>query len=276
MSIKYKSAFLLLVIAIFAHTPSVVCESHIQPPPVHPGPNNQVVDTHIVDANTANKQKNIAQWEGDFAKFHVPDDAHITELTNNAIHTEPTLFVPEKNRGHGIEYTVFKNKIADSRNYIMFNNARYTLYQFHLHKPADHIINGHKAPAELHIIYKNKNGDYLVLGILFNLYQDKKHPDNDHFNRILEIFENILDPKKRTSHSIDSLLPFDRQVYHFAGTTTVPPLLHNVQWRVFTNSIPVTAQQLERLRNLNIVLHHPEGSVSMELSEQTVSEEIDI
>lgn len=272
MKSKYHCILLASVIAVFDYIPFIVCESHMPPPLVHPGPNNKITNLKIEHIDAADKEKNITQWTGDFAKFHVPDDAHITELTNNAIHTEPTLFVPEKNRGHGIEYTVFKNTIPNSKNYIIFNNTRYTLYQFHLHTPADHIVNGDKAPAELHIIYKNKNGDYLVLGILFDLYKNRKDPDNDHFNRILEIFENILDSKKRTSHSIDSLLPFDRHVYHFAGTTTVPPLLHDVQWCVFTNSIPVTKHQLRRLLNLNIVLHHPAKLVPM----KDVTEEMDV
>lgn len=273
---RYQNHTVLILLITLINPQLSVGKSQTEPKPAHPG--------HIPYTTTQTEkiiphffqEQEDEEWKPDLAKFHVPPNAKVMLLSNNMIHTEPTIFTPETHIGHDISYTVFKNSIPSSQNYILFNGMRYNLYQFHLHKPADHKVNSHKAPAELHIIYKNSNNDYLVLGILFDTFDDKNHTKNDQFDRMLEVLKNILNAEKRSSHSIDSLLPHDRTVYSFEGTTTVPPLLHSVQWRVFTHAIQITDDQLKRLYNLNIVLHHPESPVRMQRIQEDVTEDMDI
>lgn len=46
------------------------------------------------------------------------------------------------------------------------DGEHYELVQYHFHAPSEHMIDGERAPLELHFVHKSATGTLAVLGVL--------------------------------------------------------------------------------------------------------------
>ncbi len=129
--------------------------------------------------------------------------------------------------------------------YIKLDHERYELLQLHFHTPSEHQKDGFNYPMEAHLVHRDGEGNYVVLGVIF---QEGKH------NSVLEQLLNHL-PKKvgkqeihrRASLNPAKLLPGNTQFYRYSGSLTTPPCSEGVLWMVFKHPVDVSAEQIQIL-----------------------------
>lgn len=64
------------------------------------------------------------------------------------------------NNGHTIQLNVEKDSV------LKVGQDSYTLLQFHLHHPSEHLIGGKNFPMEVHFVHRNDAGGLAVVGAL--------------------------------------------------------------------------------------------------------------
>ncbi len=132
--------------------------------------------------------------------------------------------------------------------YIKLGNDRYELLQFHFHTPSEHQKDGFNYPMEAHLVHKDGEGNYAVLGVIFQ---------EGAFNPILNTLLKNL-PKKvgkqeihrRASLNPAKFLPGNTEFYKYSGSLTTPPCSEGVLWMVFKQPIEASAEQIQKLNEL--------------------------
>jgi carbonic anhydrase len=160
-----------------------------------------------------------------------------------------------ENTGHGVQFTP-DIKRSSTRTF----HATYDLQHVRMHwgrgdrQGSEHLIDGIASEMEIHFVHTKRGGResdpayHAVIAVLAELdYVDKCGP------------WLMLDPSYFSQHSrslylfnfrLDSLLPDDRDYYHYQGSLTTPPCTENVHWFVMKSRIRVPATYLESLRKL--------------------------
>uniref|UniRef100_U5EY71 Carbonic anhydrase n=1 Tax=Corethrella appendiculata TaxID=1370023 RepID=U5EY71_9DIPT len=169
-----------------------------------------------------------------------------------------------------------KAKITNTGHSIQINNndnnvlivggglpGTYVLDQLHFHWGSEHTIQAIRYGLELHIVHhdtrfaniqeaSNIHNGIAVLGILFHV---SAHPNPD-----LEIILNSAEPIKGNVSgqaplvekvSPYRLLPNDTTTYfRYDGSLTTPGCGEAVIWTVFTHSLPISLDQVERFKTI--------------------------
>lgn len=136
----------------------------------------------------------------------------------------------------------------------------YVFDQMHFHWGSEHTINGRRYALELHMVHHDrrytlrealsvKNG-IAVLGVLFHvsLYENEK------LQNILNSVDDIASTVGATAPitgplTAADLLPHNRGSYfRYEGSLTTPSCMEAVVWTVFTQSMPLSLDQLEALK----------------------------
>lgn len=148
------------------------------------------------------------------------------------------------NNGHTLQAT----PQSGVQNYIELAGERYSLAQFHLHTPSEHVVDGRTHAMELHLVHIHPSGKVAVVAAFFDV--------GEHNDVLGELFERtrgeLSQPGEhvRLSAEIDpaELLPAHSRVAHYAGSLTTPPCTEGVQWSIEMNPQTLSRQQLEALR----------------------------
>ena len=142
------------------------------------------------------------------------------------------------NNGH----TVQVNIAAGS--YIVVDNKKYELKQYHFHTPSENHIHGKSFPLEAHFVHAAVDGELAVVAVLFEYGKDnktlaklwEKMPMEAHGKHELNnIAKNLMD-----------LIPTNRQYYRFNGSLTTPPCSEGVKWMVLGKNLKVSKAQIEK------------------------------
>lgn len=134
--------------------------------------------------------------------------------------------------------------IRDRNSYIIVDNERYEVKQFHYHSPSEHTLNGKFFPAELHIVHQ-QNDKYAVVGIL--LKEGKE-------NLAYKPFIDNLPPQEnseidmQTTINLAELLPTNKTAYSYNGSLTTPPCTEGVNWLLMTNPVELSPAQIKALQ----------------------------
>ena len=153
--------------------------------------------------------------------------------------------VPVVNNGHSIEVE-YEHQAAAPRNYVKYKGTEYTLQQFHFHQPSEHQINGPPGAAmEVHLVHKDGNGKYLVVGVLVN-----KGTANEGFGKILA---NIGGHSTVNAiQMIPGTQPTNHlKFYTYMGSLTTPPCTPGVTWVVLKDPITFSAEQIKTYGDLD-------------------------
>ena len=142
------------------------------------------------------------------------------------------------NNGHTIQYNF---EVGD---YIVFDNVKHTLRQFHIHEPAEHLIDGVRFPMELHLVHQNDDGGYAVVSVMA-----KEGISSEPFSFLERFLPLKVGDKKTVDLEFDMnlSLPTDKTYYTYEGSLTTPPCNENVQWIIFKEPITVSSAQVDNI-----------------------------
>ncbi len=134
----------------------------------------------------------------------------------------------------------------DGGSALVVDGARYELIQFHFHTGSEHTVDGRQLPMELHLVHADGDGHLAVVGVLAEIGDE--HPALAPVVAAIPP-EASSDPVTVTGATLDArdLLPEDRSYYRYSGSLTTPPCTEGVEWRVFTDPIEVSPDQLAAL-----------------------------
>ena len=144
------------------------------------------------------------------------------------------------NNGHTVQFNVTGD------NKIKIKDKNYKLLQFHFHTLSEHTVNGKHYPAEMHLVHKNNEKDYAVIGVMF-----KEGKENELLKKYLDKF-----PSKNENYKTDEdfdlnvLLPKDKNYYYYSGSLTTPPCSEIVNWYVLKNPIEASKEQIQKLSKI--------------------------
>ena len=137
-------------------------------------------------------------------------------------------------------HTVQVNYAAGSS--ITVSGEKYSLAQFHFHKPSEERIAGKAFDMVVHLVHKNVIGQLAVVAVLLR---------NGAPNPLIQtLWTHLpLQPGKEggpRAVKIDAaqLLPPDRSYYAFVGSLTTPPCTEGVLWLVMKNPMQVSRSQI--------------------------------
>lgn len=147
------------------------------------------------------------------------------------------------NNGHTIQVNY------EPGSFLSINGESYELLQFHFHHPSEHKIDNQSFPMELHLVHRNHEGAFAVLGVLLKQGEEE--------NKTLQnIWKSI--PKTRRGEEITSnitinaneLLPTDLSSYRYHGSLTTPPCSENVHWIVLQKPVEISNLQVQTFAEL--------------------------
>ena len=145
-----------------------------------------------------------------------------------------------KNNGHAIQVNIPQGR------YIVVDEERFNLLQFHFHSPSEEQINGKNLDMVAHLVHANAKDELAVVAVLFE--KGKSNP------ALAKVWKKMPEHAGKSVNvmSIDAaaLLPADKGYYHLMGSLTTPPCSENVKWYVLKNSVSIGAKQLKKFHEL--------------------------
>lgn len=142
--------------------------------------------------------------------------------------------------------------------------GKFVLDQMHFHWGSEHTVNGVRYGLELHMVHHDARYKTLaeaaavknavaVLGVLFHV----ANQDNAHLDVVLETSDDIRDVAGKSAPlkgrlSPHNLLPRNRTAFfRYEGSLTTPTCAESVIWTVFTESLPVSLDQVELFKTIH-------------------------
>ena len=124
---------------------------------------------------------------------------------------------------------------------------KYTLRQFHFHRPSEHAIGGKSFPMEAHFVHHNDGGVLAVIGVLMTTGKP-----NAAFGKFVATMPTAENAQAKVDAGIDpnGLLPAKRDYYFYEGSLTTPPCSEVVNWLLLTNPIEVAAADVASFAKL--------------------------
>lgn len=195
---KYKLLFLIIIFLIiiflflyFERKDTDVLNELCRQSPINIQPSNyEIIDNNILDINYLNKDIIAVK----------------SDVKNNNIH-----------------YNISND------NYLIFNNTKFKLLQYHFHKPSEHKLNNNKFTMELHMVHQSlDNKEFLVLG--FFIIPGKPGP-----------FDSSISLEKKVNVNIKKNI---NKYYYYHGSLTTDPFSENVTWIVADE--PITSSTINK------------------------------
>ena len=122
----------------------------------------------------------------------------------------------------------------------------YRLVESHFHNPSEHTIDGRRYALETHLVHLRGESDIAVVGILYRI-----GAPNPLIEAIIETAPSRGEPDApTTAFPPSAYLPAQRGSYAYPGSLTTPPYTEGVQWRVMSEILEVSADQVARLSAL--------------------------
>ncbi|WP_295543396.1 carbonic anhydrase family protein [uncultured Thiohalocapsa sp.] len=134
----------------------------------------------------------------------------------------------------------------DRGSHLLVAGLSYELVELRFHAPAEHVINGSRADAELQLIHANNRGDIAVVAVA--LMPGPRA--NSMLQRLLE------HAPRRSGESFYGrnvgvnplfLLPGRKDYFAYRGSVTRPPCTEGVHWYVMRTPLEVADADLQRL-----------------------------
>ncbi len=145
------------------------------------------------------------------------------------------------NNGHTIQVNFAEGST------LALGSERYTLLQFHFHRPSEHKIGGKSFPMEVHFVHRNAAGALAVVGVLMTAGRQNKV-----FNTVVGTMPGKEGPAVKADAAINpnGLLPPRLTYYRYPGSLTTPPCAETVEWLLLTTPIPVAESDIAAFAKL--------------------------
>lgn len=141
------------------------------------------------------------------------------------------------NNGHTL-------KVNTTSSSLLIGNEKYSLLQYHIHAPSEHVINGKSYPLEIHFVHGTPDGKLAVIGVFA-----EEGKENKEFNKILNFA-----PMEHSTGTANPMMQFinpslllpttKKNFYLYAGSLTTPPCTEGVNWYVMKNPIQLSKAQI--------------------------------
>ncbi|XP_019880549.1 putative carbonic anhydrase 3 [Aethina tumida] len=138
----------------------------------------------------------------------------------------------------------------------------YVLDHLHFHWHSEHTVDGSSYPLELHLVHHAKQYGNLtealkdpqgvaVFGVLFDI-----SPDDDNLLKpLISVMKSVKsnnDLREMDNFNVLYFLPRDTAGYfRYDGSLTTPGCNEGILWTVFTNTLPISKQQVEAFAEIN-------------------------
>jgi carbonic anhydrase len=144
------------------------------------------------------------------------------------------------NNGHTVQYD------APAGNSFSMMGGTYTLAQFHIHHPSEHLLNGERFPLEIHFVHKMPDGRIGVIGVLV-----AEGAANPTLQKLLDAIPASAG-KTTDGPSFDprALLPKNHGFDRYEGSLTTPPCSESVDWVVLRTPISASPAQVQQFAKL--------------------------
>ncbi|MFB9770400.1 carbonic anhydrase family protein [Lactiplantibacillus modestisalitolerans] len=119
------------------------------------------------------------------------------------------------------------------------NDRDFAFQQLHFHVPAEHVLDGQRAPIEWHLVHQSASGQLAVIAIFGRVGKP-----NPAFQALLDQMTPNASHELTEPVNLTPLLPTTGTVYHYLGSLTTPPLSEGVEWYVCADAVMLGAQQL--------------------------------
>lgn len=175
-----------------------------------------------------------------------------------------SLFLSNNGHGASIAFEFEKGILVHSYGGPLSEPFR--LYNFHLHWPSEHTLNGKRLDAEIHLLhYNEKYGSFeaaaakpdglAVLAFFFELVNATTPSKRNNYIKLLETVrlpmreDRIVDASKMiTIYDIIGVEPIN--VYNYQGSLTTPPCSQNVNWMIASRSLKISSKELTLLQKV--------------------------
>lgn len=122
------------------------------------------------------------------------------------------------------------------------DDVHYELVQYHFHAPSEHMIDGVRAPLEVHVVHKSADGKLAVIG---SLVEEGDHDPAWEF--LIAALPSRLGDTRRIEASeldISELHPPPGSYYRYRGSLTTPPCSESVEWIVAAEKHQISPDQM--------------------------------
>ncbi|MDN0086186.1 carbonic anhydrase family protein [Yersinia nurmii] len=157
------------------------------------------------------------------------------------------------NNGHTVQLNV------PSGNKVQLDGETFMLKQLHFHSPSENTIKGKQYPMEAHFLHKNKQGELLVVAVMYELGKE-----NVVLEKVWQQIPKGLNQEEKIKQALDlnGLIPDSKYYYRFSGSLTTPPCSEGVRWLVFKQPLSVSENQITQFKS---VIHHDNNRPVQEL-----------
>ena len=119
----------------------------------------------------------------------------------------------------------------------------YRLLQFHVHQPAEHLLNGRRFPLEIHFVHAGPDGVLGVLGVFAE--------DGAASAPLQAMLDGLGEGSARPELDPTGFLPARRDFFRYEGSLTTPPCSETVDWVVLNDPITVSRAQIDAFERLH-------------------------
>jgi carbonic anhydrase len=181
----------------------------------------------------------------------------------------PALFVQYtraplvvENTGHVVEVP----QPAGGGGTLVVGDRNYRLVQWHIHAPSEHVIDGHRADVEIHLVHENAQGQNAVVAIFADTVASRRvapgSPASDLLRTTLRAapFEAGEEIDLGTMVSAAVLLGggaarsdgtrIIANYLTYTGSLTTPPCTGGIRWFVLPRTIRIDQASVQRLHTL--------------------------
>lgn len=138
---------------------------------------------------------------------------------------------------------------------ITVGGEKYSLVQFHFHKPSEERIEGKSFDMVVHLVHKNLTGNLAVVAVM--LRNGAPNPLMQTLWTHLPLMQGKEATPKDVKIDVTQFLPTDRSYYTYLGSLTTPPCSEGVLWLVMKNPMQVSRSQIAAFGRLYEVNARP-------------------
>lgn len=171
-------------------------------------------------------------WEG------APDSAGQSAIQGGLVINDHTL---------ELEWDI--NDAATNKYGLKIGDKLYRLRQFHYHSPSEHTVDGNHYDMEAHHVHfcegvscatDDPDDEILVVAVFMRVGSA-----NAYLSEFWDQYTQGTEPSvSGLANPYLQFMPSDKSYYSYVGSTTTPPCARNVQWRLLTQQVELSQEQL--------------------------------